>query len=218
MTPSDYIAQQRELVENSISSLLPSNSKLKALQVRTAETTFFGAVFDTMQFAEDNSSTKNGGFIDYNDTSTTSSPIVLAASTWTRLPNNGAGTFTNKAYLPANVTELMNSQGFIDTSELELGDVIFIRNDFTITPSSNNQSVEFRYTLGDGAGAYTLEKHIGRMDRGSGIPYRYSLGVDEIYMGDDNTRANPIGLEIKTSDTGVVVNAGSVITVLRRTV
>ena len=37
-------------------------------------------------------------------------------------------------------------------------------------------------------------------------------------MGDTNTRDNPIGLEVKLSAGGELVNAGSVITVLRRTV
>ncbi len=163
-------------------------------------------------------SNKNGGFIDYNDTGTSTTEIVLLPNTWTRITNNGQGAFTNKLYPPYGVTELMDSSGYIDGTELELGDFMLIRNDYTITPSTNNQSVHFRYTLGGGGNEYTLSKTLGRMDEGSGIPYRYSLNTDEIYMGDTNTRDNLIGLEIRTSGGGSLVNSGSVISLVRRTV
>ena len=160
---------------------------------------------------------EHGGFLDYNDTSTASSSLGLVAGVWSRLPNDGLGAFTNLTYPPTGVTSLMTSAGFIDPTQLALGDVILIRNDFTVVPSTNNQSIRLRYTLGAGAGQYTLEKTLGRMDEGSGIDYRFSLGVDEIYMGDLNTRDNLIGVEVLTSGTGDLVNAGLVITVIKRT-
>ena len=155
----------------------------------------------------------SGGFIDYNDTSTSTTPISLVADTWTTIPNDGLGAFTNKTYKPdGNVVELMdNSTGAIDPTGLALGDTILIRNDFTVTPGTNNASLEFRYQLGTGAGSYTLEKRLGRLDEGSGNPYRFSLNPDLIYMGDTNTRNNPITLQVKLSTSGTLVNAGSVI-------
>ena len=70
------------------------------------------------------------GFIDYNDTT---GGVSLTAGTWTTIPNNGLGAFTNKTYKPEGVTELMDvSTGAIDTSELHLGDSILIRNDFVV--------------------------------------------------------------------------------------
>lgn len=160
---------------------------------------------------------QNGGFIDYNDTSTSLSPVVLADNIWTLIPNNGAGAFTNKNYPPYGVTELMDvSTGKIDPTGLELGDVIYIRNDFSVTPSTNNSALLFRYTLGGPGGEYQLEKSLGRLDRGSGIAYRFSVTVDKIYMGDENTRSNFIGLEVNLTTAGTLVNAGSVISVVRR--
>jgi hypothetical protein len=157
------------------------------------------------------------GFIDYNDTSTTGTPVVLSANTWTVIPNDGLGAFTNKAYAPSGVTELMDvSTGKIDPTELPLGSTILIRNDFTVTPNTNNTLLEFRYTLGDGGGAYTLEKIIGRLDSGSGIGYRRSLVPDMIYMGDTNTRDYHIGLEVRLSAGGTLVNAGSAIQVIKQ--
>jgi hypothetical protein len=153
------------------------------------------------------------GFIDYNDTS---GVINLTADVWASIPNNGLGAFTNKAYAPQGVTELMNtSTGQIDPTQLDLGDAIFIRNDFTITPAVNNTGIDVRYTLGSGLGAYELPGSAGRLDRGAGIGYRFSKTVDYIYMGDENTRGNFITLQVKCTGAATLVNAGSVIEVAR---
>jgi len=162
-------------------------------------------------------SADTNGFIDYNDTSTSTTPVTLLANTWTAIPNDGLGAFTNKVYSPSGVTELMDtSTGKLDTTELALGSTILIRNDFTVNPNTNNTLLEFRYTLGAGAASYTLEKIVGRLDSGSGINYRKSLEPDLIYMGDLNTRDNPIGLEVRLSAGGTLVNAGSVIQVIKQ--
>jgi len=161
-------------------------------------------------------SLKTGGFIDYNDTSTTTTPIVITADTWIEIPNDGLGAFTNKNYKPEGVTELMlTPSGYIDASELVLGDSLLIRNDYSIVPNTNNSLLKFRYSLGTGAGSYTLEKTVGRLDSGSGASYRRSLVTDLIYMGDSNTKDNPIKLEINLSTTGILINAGTVIQVIK---
>ena len=156
------------------------------------------------------------GFIDYNDTT---GIINLTANTWTDIPNDGLGAFTNKTYAPIGVTEFMDvSTGYIDTTELELGDTIIIRNDYKINPNTNNALLEFRYELGTGAATYTLEKIVGRLDAGSGQDYRFNLNTDLIYMGDLNTRDNPIKLQVKLSTNGTLLNAGSVIQLIRRNI
>ena len=160
-----------------------------------------------------NSLTRNG-FIDYNDTT---GAIALSSNTWTTVPNNGLGAFTNKTYKPDNVSEFMDvSTGAIDVTEIDLGDTILIRNDYQINPNTNNALLEFRYTLGSAANAYTLEKIVGRLDSGSNQNYRFSLEPDLIYMGDSNTRNNPIFLQVKLSTNGTLNNAGSVIQLIKR--
>jgi hypothetical protein len=143
---------------------------------------------------------KRNGFFDYNDTT---GAFSITADTWADLPNDGAGAFTNKNYPPSGVTELM------DVS-------ILIRNDYTINPNTNNAQLRFRYALGNGGGSYTLEKIIGRLDSGSGQDYRFSLAPDLIYMGDTNTRDNPIKIQVYCTSNATVTNAGSVIQVIKR--
>lgn len=154
------------------------------------------------------------GFIDYNDTTGT---VSIAPNTWTTIPNNGQGGFTNKTYAPEGITELMDvSTGAIDATELSLGDGILVRNDFQVNPNTNNALLQFRYQLGSGGNAYTLETNLGRLDDGSGKNYRFSLKPDLIYMGDENTRNNPIILQVRLSTSGTLINAGSAIQLIKK--
>jgi len=103
------------------------------------------------------------GFADYNDLATASSPVSLSANTWTDIPNDGAGAFTNLNFLPTGVTSILDtSTGYLDLSQLSLGDSVIIRNDFTVIPNGNRANLEFRYQLGSGSGLYTLDYFVGR--------------------------------------------------------
>ena len=156
------------------------------------------------------------GWIDYNDASTSTTPLNLVANTWTTLPNDGEGLFTNKSYRPRGITELLDvSTGALDFTQLNLGDVTFIRTDFIVTPSVNNALLQFRLQLGSGAGTYTLSNTLGRLDNGSGIPYQFALDTKMVYMGDANTRDNPCLLQVNCSVNSTLVNNGLVIEVTR---
>lgn len=155
------------------------------------------------------------GFADYNDTSTSSSPVNLVADTWTDIPNDGLGPFS-QLQMPNGVTTLLGANGSIDATQLTIYSDILIRQDFTVTPNNNNAALFFRYKLGTGAGEYFLEKSIGRLDQGAGVGYRHSLTTDYIYMGDSNTKDNPIQPQVKLSAGGTLVNAGMAIKVFKR--
>lgn len=154
------------------------------------------------------------GWHDYNDTS---GAFSVPADTWTDLPNNGLGSFSNKNYPPRGVTDLIDvATGYIDPTELNGGDILLVRNDYLVTPQTNNTAIRFRFLLGAGAGQYPLEQREPRMDEGSGIAYPHTLDAKLIYMGDENTRGNPIRLQVKVSSPCTVLNNGSVIVRLKR--
>jgi len=156
-------------------------------------------------------------FADYNDATTASTPITLTANTWTDFTNDGAGPYSNTGFLPSNVTQLLDtSTGYLDLSQLELGDAVIIRNDFTVTTRGNRANLNFRYSLGTGAGSYTLDYFVGRLDSGAGIAYHFNLYSHYIYLGDDNTRLNPIKLQLHLSKNGFFTNNGSAIQVLKK--
>ena len=148
------------------------------------------------------------GFIDYNDNT---GDLSIVAETWTDVPNNGLGAFTNKTYKPTSINDVLDgSTGYLDFSELTLGSQLLIRNDFTITPNTNNSLLEVRYVLGQGAGEYALKFWSERLDSGSGIGYQRVISFP-IYMGDTNT-SNGVGkLQVKLSTNGIVNNSGSYI-------
>ena len=151
---------------------------------------------------------KSFGFIDYNDTSTATTPLALTANTWTDIPNDGQGAFSNKLFAPDDITEVLDtSTGYLDFSQLSLGSEIYVRNDFSVTPSTNNCLLEARYLLGSGAGEYPLQFWSERLDSGSGIPYQRATNF-RIYMGDTNTQGNPGKMQLRLSTDGTVVNAG----------
>lgn len=152
------------------------------------------------------------GYTDYNDTSSAATPVTLVPNTWTTLPNDGLGAFT-KNRLPVGYESILAADGAIDCSTMPLDSDLIIRLDYTVTPNVNNSALFFRYQLGAGANLYTLERFVGRLDEGAGIPYRNSLLTDYLYLGDENTRDNPIYPQIKLTSGGSFVNAGMVIKV-----
>jgi len=158
------------------------------------------------------SATIHDGFADYNDSSTASTPVTLVEDVWTTLPNDGLGSFTQEQ-LPPGLGTLLGSGGSLDLTGLQVGSDLLIRPDFTVTPSSNNSSLAFRFSLGNGDGAYTLEQQLGRLDLGAGVPYRFALQALYVYVGDLNTRDNPVNLQVKLSGAGSVVNAGMAVKV-----
>ena len=165
----------------------------------------------------DYSARNNHGFIDYNDSSTASSPISLSSNVWTDVPNDTLGAFTNTAYAPNGVTSIMDSStGYLDFSQLTLGSDILIRIDFVVTPNTNNSLLETRYVLGQGAGQYALPVRSRRLDSGSGIPYASEKGSFYIYMGDSNTLGGVGKLQVKLSTNGTLVNNGVAIKIFKR--
>ena len=157
------------------------------------------------------------GFFDYNDTSTSASPITLLTDTWTDVPNDGLGAFTNLNYVPTGMTKLMDtSNGSLDFTELTLGSDILIRIDFNVTPQTNNALLESRYVLGTGAGLYSLPIVSRRLDSGAGVPYSSEKGSFYIYMGDTNTLDNAGTLQVKLSTGGTLVNNGLAIKVYKK--
>jgi len=149
------------------------------------------------------------GFIDYADTG---NKVTMPANTWVDIPNDGQGTTGNDSYKPDNVNDLLDtSSGYIDVSELNLGDDILIRNSYTVIPKVNDSKLEIRYVLGSGASQYVLQAEVATLDRGAGVPYTYSLRTDYIYVGNNNTRQNPIRPQLRLEFGGSLVNSGTVI-------
>lgn len=92
-----------------------------------------------------------GGFAFYEDTATSTTPINLTADTWVDLTNNKAGSGTETSYKPTYITgDLWDSAtNTIDLSEVPIGKVLLIRNDYDITTGSANTRMDSRLYFPD---------------------------------------------------------------------
>jgi len=156
-----------------------------------------------------------GGLADYNDQSTQTLPLNIAADTWTDIPNDGNGSYTNLGSLPKDVSRLLNTAtGKLDLSKLDIGDNALIRNDFTINASAADADIDLRYVLGNGAGEYTIDRHLGTIHNAL-TDERIVSPADMIYIGDDNTKDNPVKLQIKSSKAITFKNNGIAINITK---
>lgn len=147
------------------------------------------------------------GFVDYNDSATTGSPIACVADVPTKMTNDKLGAFTNEGFMPIGISSLWNTvTNQFDWSELKLGDQIMIRADITPTTTIANTDITFGVTLGIGAGEYTLNWMVEKPFK-TAQEHSNEIIDMHIYMGDMNTLGNPGELRLVADKlTNVVVN------------
>ncbi len=156
------------------------------------------------------------GWADYADATTSTTPIVLTPNSWTQLTNDGAGANTRTDYLPFGVSSLMHTPaGTLNLTELSRGDIIKVRNTFTITPNSNNARINLRYAMGL-ASPFYLDKDLGKLPNGSGQPTKFGLEIDIIYAGESDVRDNPVAIEVRSNKLASVVVSNTLISVIRK--
>ena len=152
-------------------------------------------------------SNKNVFLVDYNDTSSQTTPVALSNGVWTDVPNDGLGPFSQTGFMPDGFNLLENGSIVID--DFRFGGVIMIRNDLLITPAINGSRAEFRYQLGTGLGTYHQVKHLGPLNEGAGVEVPFGAVTDLIYAGDSNTVDNEIKIQVRIiGGGGTVVNRG----------
>lgn len=92
-----------------------------------------------------------GGFAFYEDAATSVTPINLSQDTWTDLTNDKAGSGTLTTHKPSYITgDLWDSAtNTIDLSEVPVGKVMLIRNDYDITTGAANTRMDSRLYFPD---------------------------------------------------------------------
>lgn len=147
------------------------------------------------------------GFFDYNDTATSVTPINVTANTWTKLTNNGLGSFTNKLYKCPVLTDVWNtSTNRFVWSNMKLGDTVDIRIEIAITTTSPNQVVNLSIFNGIGGSEYGIG--ILPENQYKNVGSRVINAYTSIYMGDNNTLLNPSEIRIKSDAACTVVVSG----------
>ena len=156
------------------------------------------------------------GFFDYNDVTTTGTPInVTGGGGFVNLTNDEAGAFTNKSYPPFGVTDVWDATGNVfDWSELTLGDTVDIRLDIDVIVASVNTEIDIDLQLGTGGGLYTIPFITNQNYKATGT--KKVNRWNSIYMGDLNTRDNGGVFRIQSDKTCTVVVNGWYCRIIRR--
>lgn len=150
------------------------------------------------------------GYADYQNTG---ADVTLVADQWTDVPNNQLGDYTTKEFLPAGITNIMDpATGYLDFSELNLGDQVHVRNDFTITPTSGTATISARYSLGSNGNEFFLNI-FERFNIGASIPVSSPKGDTRITMSFPSTIIGPGKLQVKCNVGGTLNNEGSNISI-----
>lgn len=139
-------------------------------------------------------------------------PTEVDADTWTHLENDLDS--VNEDFIKGNSPLMTDDDGgLISLSGLNVGDLVYIRNDFTAQADSNNAILELRYVFLDEnkAPIFTLPKLVARL-KGAGVEFR-SIDTDFFYIGSDFVRKGFVKVELKLSSTGEIKNNGQVINV-----
>ena len=155
-----------------------------------------------------------GGLVDYNDLATQTTPITALAGVPTLLTNDGAGPFTNDAYLPDGITGVYDNVDTFDWTQLKLGDMIDIRLDIIVTTASPNTTVEVHLNLGTGAGSYSIP-FVTDADFKTAQPHTVNK-FNGIYLGDNNTLDNGGQFIVTCDKTSTVIVNGYYIKIIRR--
>lgn len=157
----------------------------------------------------------NGGFFDYNDVTTASSPIAITGGAGlVTLTNDGAGSFSNDTYKPAGMADIWDVVADeFDWTVLSLGDMVDIRLDVDVTTTSPNTEVSVVLQLGTGGGTYTIpfEKTV--------IKSSGTVNINRfngIYMGDANTINNPGLFRAEADDDITVKVIGWYVKIIKR--
>ena len=101
--------------------------------------------------------------------------------------------------------------GYLDLSELTVGSEVSVRTTFNVTPDINNSILEVRYLFAGGLFDFPVD--FPRLDGGSGKLYkrRDTLGF---YVGADIVRTEPVIIQVRLSNTGILSNIGSYISLV----
>lgn len=129
------------------------------------------------------------GFLDYNDSATVGTPLVVLAGVPKVLTNDELGAQTNKSFLAPGVTDIwLAGTDVFDWSQLKLGDMVDIRLAVEVITSSVNTDISIDLHLGTGAGSYVIPFFTDESfkDATTHPLNRYN----GIYMGDTNTLDN----------------------------
>lgn len=149
------------------------------------------------------SMTPQGGWADYNDLATATTPINHTGGGTTYLTNDEAGAFTNKNWANPSITDVWDAAGGVfDWTELAIGDTVDIRVDLDITTTAVNQEIDVDLEMASGH-ANQFDTHFGRGAYKAAGTYKVSQ-LNSIYMGDASILAEPAKFKFTSANNATI--------------
>ena len=148
-----------------------------------------------------------GGWADYNDSTTTGTPIsITGGAGYTDLTNDGAGSNSQNRFVHPSITDLWDTAtNSFDFSELELYDTVGIRTDLSITTSTTNTDVTLALEFASGDAA-EFDLVIDRQSYKSAGTFQLET-YTSFYIGSAAVRTNPAKIKVQADNNiSVVVN------------
>ena len=184
-------------VDNVISAL-PNINKVKAADLNEIKESV-NAIYDD-----------KGGFANYEDLATITTPIVLTADTWTNLTNDKQGDHTTEVYKPAYVTgSLWNTAASkIDFTEVPIGKVVLLKVDFQIVQTANNTILECQIV----GGGHTMQILTTEM-KTQNDDHHYSV-TNMVWVEDAAMQTAGMNVQLRTSNNSQVEVHNIMVTIL----
>ena len=144
------------------------------------------------------------GFIDYDDSLTSGTPISLLSGVDTALTNDGLGADTFKGFAPATVADVWLSNAF-DFTDLSVGSEVGIRLDVIVTTLTPNTDLSINLLLGGGLIPFTIPFMSEQTYKSAGA---HSINVYNRFYIKDSNALNGYGKFMVTADSAAtaVVN------------
>ena len=184
-------------VDNVVSAL-PNINKVKAADLNEIKESV-NAIYDD-----------KGGFANYEDLATITTPIVLTADTWTNLTNDKQGDHTTEVYKPAYVTgSLWNTAASkIDFTEVPIGKVVLLKVDFQIVQTANNTILECQIV----GGGHTMQVLTTEM-KSQNDDHHYSV-TNMVWVEDAAMQTAGMNVQLRTSNNSQVEVHNIMITII----
>lgn len=207
-------AKNRADTQTQIDSLLPTNGTgdISGSDIRTtAETakdsnlnlleTGNQVVVSKINSATLSAETTRMGMQDYADDTSGAAVAVGGAGVFVPLPNDGAGSGTNKATKVTGVGELWDpaagTDGLFNWDDgLALGDQVNIRLNIKVTTTGANQIVTVKMVAAIGGSPYDIDWE-SKYYKSSGVQANI-VKTSLVYMGDTNTLNNGARFEVSS--------------------
>jgi len=184
-------------VDNTVSAL-PAINKVAAADLNEIKESV-NAIYDD-----------KGGFANYEDLATITTPIVLSSDTWTNLTNDKQGAHTTEVYKPAYVTgSLWNSAtSKIDFTEVPIGKVVLLKVDFQIVETANNTILECQIV----GGGHTMQILTTEM-KFQNDDHHYSV-TNMVWVEDAAMQTAGMNVQLRTSHNSQVEVHNIMITII----